>query len=299
MLDFGADLTATAPDGTGTLVLAIINAHWELAVRLLERGADPNASDPRGRPLHVLTFMRRAQNRGLSAWLPRRPTGNLDTVDVAKALLARGARIQDRIDWKNPNYLPTHMAIGSVRTGYVGATPLYIAARNCDVEFVTFLIANGADPTIPTIREVTPLLAAAGIGYAIGESPETPAEALETVKLLATVGNSLHAVADYVGGDKAVYAGRGGAWNGAGALHGAVIRGGAELVKWLIAQGVQLDRKTVAGQTPLDMARGSTLGINLQVQPELAAIIEQAMREKELPIPEQKSLIDLNQLGVE
>src|SRR5262249_11837194 len=163
LLDLGANLNATAPDGTTSLVLAIINAHWELAAKLLERGADPNGSDPRGRPLHVVTFMRRADNRGLSPWLPRRPTGNITTIDLAKDLLARGAKINDRLGANNHQ---TDMALAhATETSFTGATPLYLASWNCDVEFVRFLLANGADPSIPTTPKiVTPLLAAAGVG---------------------------------------------------------------------------------------------------------------------------------------
>ena len=41
--------------------------------------------------MHVLAFMRRAENRGLSAWLPRRPTGAIDSIELAELLLERGA----------------------------------------------------------------------------------------------------------------------------------------------------------------------------------------------------------------
>lgn len=113
------------------------------------------------------------------------------------------------------------------------------------------------------------------------------------VTLLVSVGGDLHGVADYGSGSDAP---TGGGWNGAGALHGAVTRGSADLVKWLMAQGVKLDGRTSKGITALEMARGSTVGINLQVQPELAAIIEQEMRAKGLPIPDQKSHLYINQL---
>src|SRR5437867_7339804 len=39
-----ADLNAQDPDGTTALVLAIINAHYDLAAMLLEHGADPNVA---------------------------------------------------------------------------------------------------------------------------------------------------------------------------------------------------------------------------------------------------------------
>ena len=285
MLDQGADLATTGPDGTTALVLAIINAHWELAAYLLDMGADPNANDPlHGSPLHALTFMRRAENRGLSAWLPRSPTGNIDSIELAEALLGRGAGINDRLNWK-PGQTPQHMAHGMFPgTGYDGATPFFIASKNCDVEFMKFLLAAGADPSISTSNQVTPLLAAAGVGYVIGESPGTPEEALEAVRLLHGVGNDVEAVAfpsvesqgSYSYSEQCEGQG-GGGWGGGTALHGAVVRGAEGLVKWLIAQGVRLDYTMTCGTTALDVAEGSSLGINYNVQPELAAIIREAM----------------------
>lgn len=284
LLDRGANLKATAPDGTTTLGLAIINAHWELAATMLDRGADANGLDARGRPLHVVAFMRRAENRSLAAWIPRRPTGKISALDLAKALVAHGAKLNERIE--SPTFAPTHMAVAPVQLlSYGGATPLYIAAKFGDVEMLKFLIASGADPKIATIQGVTPLLAAAGIGHTTGESPETKEEALEAVTLLAAAGNDVNAVLDLRGDDGSTLSS---GWNGAGALHGSVLRGAPELAKWLIAQGVQIDRKTAVGATALDMARGTTLGINLHVQPEVAAVIESAMRERGMPIPEFK-----------
>ena len=39
----------TAPDGTSPLLVAILNGHYALANFLLEKGADPNAVDGKGR----------------------------------------------------------------------------------------------------------------------------------------------------------------------------------------------------------------------------------------------------------
>jgi ankyrin repeat protein len=278
LLDLGANLNAKAPDGTTSLGLAIINARWELAITLLERGADANEKDPRGSPLHLVAFIRRANNRGLSSFLPRKDIGSPASLDLAKALLAHGAVVNDRINYKNPNFNPDHMAISYfLSTNYQGATPLYIAAKNCDLEFVKFLVANGADPNVATVQQVTPLLAAAGIGYAIGEVPGTPEEALETVKFLWTLGSDASAIGPDSGG-----------WNQSSALHGAVIRGADQLVQWLIDQGVPLDHKNKAGNTPLDLARGSSLGVTYHVQPELAERIEKEMTKRGLPFDEHK-----------
>ena len=52
LLDAGADIHQTLPDGTSPLVVAVINAHYDLGVRLLERGADPNAAEQGWTALH-------------------------------------------------------------------------------------------------------------------------------------------------------------------------------------------------------------------------------------------------------
>ena len=230
--------------------------------------------------------MRRAENRGLSAWLPRQPSGRLDSIQLAEALLKRGAEIDDRMDLENPAQVPPHMALGRYGVGVAGATPFFIAARNCDVEFMKFLVANGADPSLATKEQVTPLLAAAGVGYTIGESPGTHDEALEAVRFLHEIGGDVMTVMDSgaVGGDSPRR--RRFQWDGASALHGAVIRGAEGLVRWLIDQGVPLDHQMASGETALDLAEGSGLGITYHVQPELAAVIREAMVAQGLAVPD-------------
>ena len=284
LLDLGADLHTLAPDDTTMLVLAMINAHWELADFLLDRGADPNGADPHGHAIHVLTFMRRALNRGLSAWLPRRPSGTITSLELAEALLAHGADVNDR--YSDANY-PQHMALGMFSpTSYAGATSLYIASKNGDIELMRFLIANGADPLIATSQNVTPLLAAAGVGYTAGESPGTPEEAFEAVKLLWDLGSDVQATVDFggTGGGGSGYSRE--SWDGATALHGAVIKEAKELLEWLIEQGLPLDHKDKGGNTALDLARGSGLSITWHVYPEMADVIRTAMIAQGLPIPE-------------
>ena len=285
MLDQGANLQETGPDGTPMLVLAILNAHFELAEFLLERGADPNGGDSvHGRPLQVLTIVRRAENRGLSPVLPRTPTGGIDSIDLAEALLEYGADINDRIDWQSPMHVPPHISLSyTLGISYTGATPFFIASKNCDVEFLKFLVANGADPYVGSAQNVTPLLAAAGVGYAAGEAAGTNDEAFETVKFLHRLGDDVSAIADFSGG--AAEFSRG-SWSGASALHGASNRGATEMVRWLIEQGVPLDHEMNSGHTALNVAEGSNLGFIAQIQPEVAEILRAALEEQGLPVPE-------------
>ena len=126
---------------------------------------------------------------------------------------------------------------------------------------------------------MTPLLAAAGVRYTIGELPGTREEALEAVQILKELGNDLLAVmggeVDMRSAGGAPAFGRG--WERGSALQGAVIRGAEGLVRWLIDEGVPLDHQMKSGETALDLAEGSGLGITYHVQPELAAIIRDAM----------------------
>ena len=42
LLDSGADIDQVSGDGSSPLVLALLNGHFDLAMKLIERGADPN-----------------------------------------------------------------------------------------------------------------------------------------------------------------------------------------------------------------------------------------------------------------
>ena len=295
LLDRGGDLTETASDGTSMLMLAVLNANFELANFLLERGADPNVNDPHGSPLFVLTWLRSAINRSLTSILVRTPSGNMDSFDLGRALLAHGADIDARIEEaKKPDpvegeeesaqsrprgqWRPGHLAIGPYFVSFVGATPFYIAAINCDVPYMQFLADNGADPTIPTQQNMTPLLAASGIGFYEGEHPGDPTVCLEAVKLAYELGNDPQAVIEY--GENS-----GGSpnWDGATALHGAATRGANEMVEWLLEKGVPLETKTKEGMMAWDIADGSNITGVFHRWIDTATLLHRLMTERGIP----------------
>src|SRR5713226_5411904 len=79
----------SGPTGTSALVVAITNAHFELASLLLDRGADPNAAEQGWTALHQLAWTRRPPiQHGLP---PAVPTGNMDSLALAEQLLQYGA----------------------------------------------------------------------------------------------------------------------------------------------------------------------------------------------------------------
>jgi ankyrin repeat protein len=59
LLDAGVPVDESLPDNTGALVLAVINAHYEMAAFLLDRGADPNGDAQGWTALHQIAWSRR------------------------------------------------------------------------------------------------------------------------------------------------------------------------------------------------------------------------------------------------
>ena len=94
-------------------------------------------------------------------------------------LLARGANPNVRIAWKEIVFdrdlavtrLPPNIPVGRNFLSFVGATPFYVAAKHSDTALMRLLVEFKADPKMPTVQGVTPLMAAAGLGFWDGESP--------------------------------------------------------------------------------------------------------------------------------
>ena len=314
LLAAGANVDDTLPDGTAGLVLAIINANHELATFLLERGADPNAPDPRGSALHALTWMRRP-GYDLGTPPPRVPTDGSASLALAEALLAHGAHPNVRIAWKEKNFdrstgtvrQPANIKIGRNFQSAVGATPFFLAAKHNDVAFMRLLVAHGADPLLPTAQNVTPLMAAAGLGFWDGESPGVQngvpeRETLEAVQLAWELGNDVNAVTDF--GDTPVE-GDGVSlllshpsnvadfdpetdlgdmrWGGSTALHGAVLRGANSVVQFLVDKGATVDATNTLGWTPLMIAEGIFTSNSEKSFPETAALLHRLMNGGEDP----------------
>jgi ankyrin repeat protein len=313
LLAHGANVNDVAPDGTSALGMAVINAYYELAVVLLKHGANPNPADPRGSVLHSLAWMRRpgsspSAGAGGPPIGPPVQEGKVDSLELAKALLAHGANPNVRIAWKEVKYnrdfgqvrLPPDIPIGRKYISYVGATPFYVASQSGDAAYMRVLAAGGADPKMPTVQNITPLMAAAGIGYWDGESPGPYAgcpesERLDAVKMALELDNDINAHADFgeypIDGDgqylllnyplninnmppNALGDVR---WSGATALHGAVVSGQISIVKYLIDHGAQVDAKTRLGWTPLMLAGGVFVSNTKKEFPEIAALLKKEM----------------------
>ncbi len=253
LLDKGADVKETLPNGATPLTIAILNAHYELAALLLENGADPNADKQGWTPLHQLVWAR-DPNRHFNL-PPAIATGRIDSLHLALLLLERGA---------DPNARMSRQPIDGFRNwmNRVGATPLLLAAKAQDAPLMRLLKEHGADPSIQTNDHTTVLMAAAGIGYWPAESHGTEEDALEAVKYALELGGDVNAANDA----------------GFTALHGAAVQGANSLVQLLVDRGAKLDARTKKDNwTALDIANGVFIANTFKVMPHTAVLLRKLM----------------------
>jgi uncharacterized protein len=232
----GADLNMTDPDGTSALVMAIVNAHYDLPIYLMEHGADPNIADKFGRTaLYAAVDMHTLEK---SATRPDpKETDKATSLDVVKAALAHGA---------NPNLALKESAPGrgslDVPDRYLGAgaTPFLRAAKTGDAEVMRLLLDKGADAKAVTKDHTTAMILAAGLSWVMGITSVDEKNALEAIKLCIEQGVDVNAAND----------------KGETALDGAATSGRDQVVAYLVEKGANLDAKDKEGRTPLDVAMG-------------------------------------------
>jgi ankyrin repeat protein len=299
MLAAGADVNEKRPDLATPLLVAIINGHEDLVDLLLDKGADPNAEGgttqltvqgDRARPVKIEleTPPIREQLREVAteggngknnSW--GRPLQaavhvanwhlsdqfiavDIDRLRVIKALLAHGADINGRNTDMEPRWSGARY-----RRRLVSATAFLFAAKSADVEVMRLLLDHGADPTINTGLNITPLMAAAGIAWASNQDSASEAEVLEAVKLLVEeTGADVNAVNDV----------------GETAMHAAAYRGANSVVQYLYDKGAKLDMVALDGRTPLIIADGVEYGNSFAAQPHTAALLRKlGAQERECP----------------
>jgi ankyrin repeat protein len=287
LLDAGADIDQlSAGDRTSPLLIATINGHFDLAMALLAKGANPNAaSENNATPLYGALNVE---------WAPKalypQPRAQLNQtityLDLMKALLDKGADPNVRLN-KKVWYSGYSFDLSGVDE--TGATPFWRAAYASDVDAMKMLVAYGADPNIRTKRiagrpragdidrdvvdvsglppvpvggpAVTPLQAAAGVGYGEGFAANShrfaPGGMLAAVKYLV---EELHADVNAFDHE------------GNTALHHAAARGDVEMIQYLVSKGADVKAVTREGRTTADMANGPVQRI--QPYPEAVALLE-------------------------
>ena len=245
------------PDpGPNAFLLAAANAHYELAARLLDRGADPNAAPQGFTALHQVSWVRKAGIAGSNNPAPQ-GSGTMDSLAFVRKLVAKGATLDTRVT-KKPN-------MGVTTLNSIGATPFLLAARTADAPLMKLLAELGANPLLTNEDGSTPLMVAAGLGTnSPGEDPGTEPEVLDAVKVALDLGNDLNVV------DK----------NGETAMHGAAYKHVPTVVHYLADKGARADvwnRPNSKGWTPLKIAEGVQRGMNIVSSPVTATAIRQVL----------------------
>jgi ankyrin repeat protein len=222
--------------GYTPLLVATLRAQVDVALYLLDHGANPNIEAAGLTPLHwaSTSWEGFASNpvygfEDPMSGIPDRQA----KLHLVKALLAHGANVNARMTKRQPSYA----------TGYqdcVGATPLLLAASVDDVEMMHILLDAGADPKIPTGTKATAIMAATGLNHGIGESLVTEAQARDAVKLLLDLG--LDAKGETTFGENALF--------------GPAYRGWNTLLAQMIDLGVNVNAVSKAGVTPWLAANG-------------------------------------------
>jgi ankyrin repeat protein len=287
LIKAGADVNqVSGGDRTSPLLIATINGQFDLANYLLENGADPNLAAENGAaPLYGAINCEWAPKALYPQ--PRAYVNQKTTyIELMKVLLAKGADPNARLN-KKVWYSGYSFDLSGVDE--IGATAFWRAAYASDVDAMKLLVSYGADPNIRTKKSagrpragdidrevkdvsglppvpvggpaVTPLQAAAGVGYGEGFAANShrfaPGGMLAAVKyLVEELGADVNAF-DHEGNT---------------ALHHAAARGDVEMIQYLVSKGADVKAVTREGRTTADMANGPVQRI--QPFPEAVALLE-------------------------
>ena len=294
LLAAGSDVNEKRPDGATPLLAAVINGHEDLVDLLLEQGADPNVEGgstrltvqgvraaPMPLSFRTLGYSERESEgvaRGNIFGKPLQAAVhvanwhvsdqfivvNLDRLRVITSLLAHGADVNGRNTQEEPRWSGARY-----RRHMTGATAFLFAAKVADVEAMRLLLDHGADPTMNTVDNITPLMAAAGISWASNQERASEAQVLEAVTLLVEeLGADVNFISDV----------------GETAMHAAAYRGANSVVQYLFDQGAELDVVAVDGRTPLRVADGVEYGNSFAAHPHTAVLLR-ALGANEIPCP--------------
>ncbi|MHC5062568.1 MAG: ankyrin repeat domain-containing protein [Planctomycetota bacterium] len=285
LLEAGADIDqVTGGDASSPMLLAAINGHFDLVLVLLAAGADPNLASQAGTtPLYAVLN---------THWAPKArypqqrayEQQEADYIQVMERLLEAGAAVNLRLK-KHLWYMSYTFDLLGVDTR--GATPFWRAAYATDLTAMRLLIANGADPEVPTIYVpgrrsrrskdgepdpsglpppvvggpgIFPIHAASGVGYGEGYAGNShrhvPDGWLPALRYLVE-----ELGADVNARDAKGYT----------PLHHAAARGDRELILYLLERGANVEAISRRGQSVADMANGPVQRV--QVFPEIVELL--------------------------
>lgn len=259
--------------GMTPLVLAVENGHFELAIDLVKAGADPNDLSPGYAALHAISWVRKPDHgEGVDGMPPPDGSGSITSTEFIRKIVELGADVNLQIERGSG---------GAGRLNLKGATPFLMAAKTADLESLKLLLELGADPLIRTVDEVTPVIAAAGLGtLAAGEVAGTEPEVLETLKWLLEIGLDVNAVSK----------------QGETAMHAAAYKNLPKVIGFLADAGADVkiwNQPNQHGWTPLLIAEGFRPG-NFKPSFETIDAIHQELLKKGITPPSLTSAEGVN-----
>ena len=240
LLGAGAQLDGATPEWGSALVAAAARGHEDVALFLLEKGADPKVADSNQiTALHYAMLQGLAHMGGIPTHLNNSAHVHRPTMRaLVRELLARGADPNARIG--DLAFLPGLPAI-TPKLSLSGVTPLMLAAAAADLSLTRVLLEAGADPLLASEKNSTALMVAAGLSFKQDRMTRLEyKDALEIAKLLIERGADVNVVGE----------------NGWTALHGAAYNGADEIARLLLENGAELDALDVFQQTPWSIAEG-------------------------------------------
>ncbi len=284
LLEAGADVNQVTRYGWTPLLAATQNGNYQMGKFLIENGADVNLANKGGwTPLYLAT-----DNRNIEGGDYPTRTPDMDQFEYIKLLLDEGANPNARLSESTE----TRTVFTNQWLDEIGATAFLRASQSGDIDLLRLLLEYGADPLIFTDLGVTPLSAAAGIGWVEGVTNEWSTEmTVETVKLLLELGIDPNYQAK----------------TGRVALHGAGHKGSTEVARILVAAGARMDIRDfgntdnrgsaeLAAHTwlAIDYADGLVrVGVQSSIpHPETANVLRNLMEEAGLNPPPEGRILD-------
>ena len=280
LLDIGVDINQPAGDGTTPLLMAAINGQFDLAMKLIEKGANPNILSDAGASALFAALERKWAPKASYAHPIEHQQQRTTHLDLLKALLESGADPNIRMNQHLWYTEYTFFVMSSGGIHFEGATPFWRATQALDLDAMRLLKEYGANPDIANIKRpkrnrpmdqtadseekakeeidhsglpiiadggpsIYPIHLAAGAGYGqyfVGTAHQhVPDNWLPVVKFLV----------EECGADVNLRDA-----NGYTSLHHAASRGDNKVIRYLLEKGADVSVVSRKGQTTVDMANG-------------------------------------------